>query len=103
MDDEFFHITCHVDTSLNLKIKAGQYVELEKLLVKERPFSRHSAEGRMGLYTKNGLTYFAPVEERDLKITNVRRWEQAFRIYAALYSKAHPSRASEIWQYVAYY
>ena len=34
------------------------------------------------------------------KITNIRRWEQAFRIYGNIYSKANPTRATEIWQYV---
>ena len=38
--------------------------------------------------------------ERENRITNVRRWEQAFRIYAAIYSQANPHRAAEIWQYV---
>ena len=38
--------------------------------------------------------------DRDNKITNVRHWEQAFRIYAAIYSQANPHRAAEIWQYV---
>ena len=30
----------------------------------------------------------------------MRKWEQAFRVYAAIYTKANPHRASEIWQYV---
>ena len=38
--------------------------------------------------------------EKEHKITNVRKWEQAFRIYAAIYSQANPHRSSEIWQYV---
>ena len=98
VDDKFFHITCHVDANLRTRIESGQFVELDKLLVRERPFSRN--DNRMALYTKNGLTYFAPTEEKDLKINNVRKWEQAFWVYATLYSKANPHRASEIWQYV---
>ena len=34
------------------------------------------------------------------KINGIHKWEQAFRIYAAIYSKANPHRAAEIWQYV---
>ena len=36
MDDEFFHITCHVEDSLCQKIEKSAYVDLEKLLVKDR-------------------------------------------------------------------
>ena len=100
VDDEFFHITCHVDPAIKSKIEQGQFVELEKLLTKNKPFTKAGSDSRMGLFTKDGLTYFAPTIEKDIKITNVRRWEQAFRVYAAIYSKANPSRASEIWQYV---
>ena len=99
VDDEFFHISCHVDQVLRQKIEAGQFVELEKLLTRDHPSNRTS-EGRLGLFTKDGLTYFAPASDRDTQIGNVKRWEQAFRIYAAIYSKANPSCASEIWQYV---
>ena len=28
-DDEFFHITCHVDASVRSKIEKGEYVDLE--------------------------------------------------------------------------
>ena len=30
----------------------------------------------------------------------MRRWEQAFRIYATIYSQANPQRSSEIFQYM---
>ena len=53
----------------------------------------------MELVTRGGETFILPVD-KDNKITNVRRWEQAFRIYAANYSQANPHRSSEIWQYV---
>ena len=32
-DDDFFHITCHVEKALTQKIKKGEYVDLERLLV----------------------------------------------------------------------
>ena len=35
IDDEFFHITFHVDQSLKAKIEWGEYVDLEKLLPKD--------------------------------------------------------------------
>ena len=50
--------------------------------------------------SKDGMTYFTPAQDCSTKITGIRKWEQAFRVYAAIYSKANPSRASEIWEYV---
>ena len=57
-------------------------------------------ENRMGIYQRDGLTYFAPTGSSDQKVSNVRKWEQAFHVYAAIYSKSNPHRAAEIWQYV---
>ena len=98
-DDEFFHITCHVDPTLRGKIEKREFVDLERLLAKERFRGRGDEPGHLEFYSKDGYTYLAPAN-RDYKITNVHRWEQAFRVYAAIYSNANPSRAAEIWQYV---
>ena len=99
-DDEFFHLTCQVDPNLKQKIKKGEFVELEKLLVKDRFRSVSDSAGqRMELVNKGGETYIMPVE-KDNRITNVRHWEQVFRIYVAIYSQANPQRSAEIWQYV---
>ena len=53
----------------------------------------------MELVDRDGQSYFMPYNH-DVKITNVRKWEQAFCIYAAIYSPAYPARSAEIWQYV---
>ena len=94
--------TSHVMSKIGLreKIEAGRFVDLEKLLVKDRPFTKPGADNRMGLFTCNGVAYFAPTSDRDTKINNIRHWEQAFRVYAAIYLKANPTRSSKIWQYV---
>ena len=97
-DDEFFHITCHVDPVLRAKIERGEFVELEKLLPRDQYRNREN-DGKLEFYNKDGHTFLAPAN-REAKITNVRCWEQAFRVYAAIYSKAQPHRAAEIWQYV---
>ena len=31
-DDDFFHVSCHIDGALRLKIERGEFVELEKLI-----------------------------------------------------------------------
>ena len=35
-DDQFFHLTCHVNAALREKIERGQFVDLEKLLPKDK-------------------------------------------------------------------
>ena len=97
-DDDFFHVTCHIDKSLALKIERGEYVDLEKLLTRDR-FRRRESD-RLEFVSREGHMYLTPVQDRDQKINGIRRWEQAFRVYAAIYSKANPMRAAEIWQYI---
>ena len=87
-----------MDAALRAKIERGEFIELEKLLPKD-PTRRMTNDSRMELVNRDGYTYFVPAADKE-KITGIRKWEQAFRVYAAIYSKANPYRASEIWQYV---
>ena len=101
-DDDFFHVTCHVDQSLCNKIEMGEFVELERLLPKDNSTGLGCLLGSdfMQLVNCDGRTYFAPANPNSQKINNVRKWNQAFRIYAAIYSEVNPSRSAEIWQYI---
>ena len=92
-------MACHIDGALCGKIERGEFIDLEWLLVKQKTGYRQSDSNRLELVSKDGLAYFTPAQDRP-KITGIRTWEQAFRVYAAIYSKAQPSRASEIWQYI---
>ena len=98
-NDEFFHVTCHVDKSLTQKIQNGEYVDLEKLLVKDR-FCKCSNDDCLEFVTRDGHTYLTTVQDRENRIYGLQKWEQAFRVYAAIYSKANPSRSAEIWHYL---
>ena len=101
-DDEFFHVTSQIEPALRSKIERGEYIDLERLLPKDR-------SGRGGddlnkqlfqLITQGTNSYLEPPNAKGGKINSVRKWDQAFRVYAAIYTHANPSRASEIWQYV---
>ena len=87
-----------MDPVKRAKIERGELVELEKLLTGDK-FRGKGDEGRLEFYNKDEHTYLAPAS-KELKITNVRKWELAFRVYAAIYSKANPARRAEIWQHV---
>ena len=99
-DDEFFHLTCHIDPNLKNKIMNGEFVDLEKLIPKgNRLVHRNNNDSSIRVLQKDGET-FLTTGTKENNINSVRRWEQAFRIYAAIYSKHNPHRAAEIWQYV---
>ena len=98
-DDEFYHITCHIDDKIKQKITKGEYIDLEILFPKSRSHVAKDDECLQQYVLKNGSTYWAP-PEKESKITNIRKWEKAFHIYAAIYCQANPQRSVEIWQYV---
>ena len=73
VDDEFFHITCHVEQSLKDKIEKGEFIDLERLITK--PFQQAGGAQRLELVSKDGATYFTPAAERGTKISNVKKWD----------------------------
>ena len=92
------------------KIERGDYVDLDKLLVKDRnsgvylPSDNSSSTFQEGeklewVRTENG-TFLMPAKKQN-KISNFRKWEQAFRIYATIYCGKNPHRSQEIWQYIS--
>ena len=99
-DEDFFQLMCHVDSNLRSKIENGEFVDLDKLLPRDRRHSDRSDEDRLEWVFRDGGTYLAPANNRDNKINGIRKWDQAFRVYAIIYCGAHPERAKEIWQYV---
>ena len=100
-DDDFFHLSCHIDEVLKRKIEAGDFVELERLLPKDKGSNFGANEaGRMEWVHHDGQTFLAPASDPNSKINGIRKWDQAFRVYATIYSGANPSRSQEIWQYI---
>ena len=102
-DDEFFHLICHIEPGLRQKIELGEYVDLDKLLPKDQ--SNPSMMGtsdfseRLEWIRNDSGTFLVPAKRQN-QISNFRKWEQAFRVYATIYCGANPSRAKEIWQYI---
>ena len=98
-DDDFFHLTCHIEPSLIHKIEKGEFVELEKLVPKEKLENKNPEESRLEWVQRDGGMFLVPTQ-KDNKINSFRHWEQAFRAYAIIYCGANPHRAKEIWQYI---
>ena len=90
-------IALHVDPQLKVKIIEGQYIDLARLIPKDRIIKEE--EQKMQMVMKNGNTYFVPANENGNSITGLNRWDQAFRIYAEIYCTKHACRATELLQY----
>ena len=99
-DDNFFHLTCHIEPSLRGEIERGEYVDLEKLLPHDKT-RKLSDEARLEWVHKDGSTFLVPATDKESKISSIRRWDQAFRVYATIYCGINPHTAKEIWQYVS--
>ena len=63
-DDDFFHITCHVEQSITKKFSRGEFVELDKLLVKDKFRRSGSDQQRLEFVNQDGHTYLAPVNDK---------------------------------------
>ena len=68
-DDEFFHVTCHIDKTTTTKIERGEFMDLEKLIFRDCAHYEH--EDRLELVSKDGYTYFAPAHDREPRINGV--------------------------------
>ena len=100
-EDDFFHMTCHVELNIRTIIERGGFIELEKLLPKAlkhlKPYNEQRLVNTIG---NDGQSYFVPAIDKEYRITGVRKWDQAFRVYASIFAEANPSRAVEIMQYL---
>ena len=102
-DDDFFHVTCHVDHNLRAKIENGDFVDLDKFLPKDNMFHGNAVvhnQTKLEWVQSEGSTYLVPAKSNS-RINCFRRWEQAFHIYATIYCTKNPERAREVWQYVS--
>ena len=70
-DDDFFHLTCHIDPNLIHRIEKGEFVELEKLLPKDK-LGKNGEDNRLEWIQRDGGTYLVPAQ-RDSKISSFRR------------------------------
>ena len=63
-DDNFFHLTCHIDLNLKSKIENGEFVNLDKLLPKDSVQSRLTStnETKLEWVQSEGNTYLVPAK-----------------------------------------
>ena len=96
IDQDYLSLGSHVDQLTQEKIKKGEYVDFSKLLPKDRVLVEE--DSRMELVIRNGQTFWTPVSEA-IAINSFSKWEQAFRIFANIYTSEYLQRSSELIQY----
>ena len=96
VDQEYLVIGSHVDELTQSKIIQGEYIDFSKLIPRDKILAEE--DSRLELVIKNGRTFWSPVSE-TVTINCFSRWEQAFRIFMNIYTRAHPKKSSELIQY----
>ena len=99
VDEEYSAIGSHLDESMIEKIKSRAYVDFSKLLPRDRLAIEE--DNRLQPIVKDGQVFWQPPAD-NLTVGNISsyyRWEQAFKVYSNIYTRAHPHRASELIQY----
>ena len=98
IDENYLIIGTHVDMATQQKIINHEYVDFSKLLPKCRV--SHEDDNQLEIISKGGSTYFVPVVDREnTNISSFEKWEQAFRVFSNIYTRAFPGRATELIQY----
>ena len=99
IDNDYQMIDAHVDEAMRKKIVNYEYVDLSKLLVKNK--NSREEDNRLEFVTKNGMTFLAPVSDRDVSggINSDHKWEQAFRVYSNILTTSFPEKATELLQH----
>ena len=99
MDESFLLVASHLDQTIHDKIIKGEFVDFSRLIPRDRILSSED-EGKMQLVMKGNQSYWVPMNSNDsTQINSFAKWEQAFRVYSDVYTRAHPSRAPKLVQY----
>ena len=101
IDEDYQMIDAHVDDALKKRVINFDYIDLAKLLNKNRGMDSESHNQRLEIVSKNGMTYLSPVADKDngQTISSYSKWEQAFRVYSNILTTKYPNKATELLQY----
>ena len=97
IDEDYQMIDSHIDEATQHKIVAFEYVDFCKLIPKNKTL--RDDEQCMEMVSRNGMTYFAPVDRDTIQISSYGKWEQAFRVYSNILTSKFPTKSTELLQY----
>ena len=98
IDQDFMILAAHVDEVTAKKIAIGEYINFSRLIPKDKITLEE--DHRLEMVQKGGSTYWIPAADKEQTvISNVEKWDQAFRVYSKIYVKYNPSRGQELVEY----
>ena len=98
VDESFLLVAAHIDNTLRERIERGEYIDFSRLIPTDQVLGEN--ENRMQWVQENGELFLTPASNRQrVGIHSFLRWEQAFRVFSDIYTRAHPARAAELIQY----
>ena len=98
-DDQFYQLASRIDRRTRKRIQKGKFVDLEKLLKRSR--RTRNKDNQLEILSKDGKSYFLPSSDKEsITINSFRHWEQAFHIYAGIFTQVNPSRGHELFQHI---
>ena len=100
IDEDYQMVDAHIDEVTRRKIQSLEYVDLRKLLPKQKMGIGREEDQHMEIVSRNGFTYLSPISEREAaNINSYGKWEQAFRIYSNVLTSKMPGKSTELLQY----
>ena len=96
MDDNYMLVASHVDMQLKQKIWDHEYIDLARLLRKDKVGS--DEEQKMVMVNKGGMSYWVPFSDKGSSINSVTCWNQAFHVFLNIYTTKYPERTSQLIQ-----
>ena len=98
VDEDYTTVENHVDETMRQRIISGQYIDLAKLVPKDKV--QANKDPRMELVNRGGRAYYELAYDRETSVINsFAKWQQAFRVYASIYSETNPRKIKELLQY----
>ena len=96
LDKPYIVVAGHVDECTVIKIQKGEYIDFRKLIPRDKV---HAQEDQwLELDLRGGRSFYVPVNETS-RIGNYTKWEQAFRVYSNIDTRAFPHRSCELIEY----
>ena len=88
-----------MDKAIHQKIVNNEYVDFARLLAKDKILRSDNEDTRMEIINRRGASFFVPFQESNMTVSNFGKWEQVYRIFSNIYTKAYPWKSTELIQY----
>ena len=99
VDEKYKMVASHVDPATRRKIENFKYVDLAKLLPRDKVLQQE--DQRLTFVNKGGQPWIVPVAESQTSegITSYMKWHLAFRVFLDILTAKYPEKAQELFQY----